>query len=150
MFKVINAETVDSLDGLNNILRKRFNLIYRAEPQPGDQREHFNTLVARYEAFLRKLYYLREGTEFVSPSAHSGLVDVVKQFRSLQGLYHNRDEKYANFRQYYQMLYDWRNDDTHTAPLLEETQLPAAIHVLVAMYAYATMISVSEIEENLD
>ncbi len=29
---------------------------------------------------------------------------------------------------------------------MEETQLPAAIHILVAMYAYATMISVTDIE----
>lgn len=150
MFKVINAETTPNLDGLNAILRKRFNLIYRVEnPQTGDRRDHFNTLVARYEAFLRKLYYLREGREYVSENHHSGLVDIVRQFRSLQGLYHNEDARYANFKQYYNMLYEWRNDDTHTAPLLEETQLPAVIHILVAMYAFATMISVTDIESNI-
>ena len=146
MFKVINAETTEKLDGLNAILRKRFNLIYRAQRQDGDNREHFNTLVSRYEAFLRKLYFLREGEEFVGENRRSGLVDIVRQFRSLQGLYRNEDARYSNFKQYYQMLYNWRNDDTHTAPLLEETQLPAAIHILVAMYAYATMISVTDIE----
>ena len=149
MFRVINAETTESLDGLNAILRKRFNLIYRTEPRQGDNREHFNALVSRYEAFLRKLYYLREGREFESENRRSGLVDIVRQFRSLQGLYRNEDPKYANFKQYYDMLYNWRNDDTHTAPLLDETQLPAAIHILVAMYVYATMISVTDIEENL-
>ncbi len=149
MFKVINAETVDSLDGLNSILRKRFNLIYRAERQEGGNRDHFNILLARYEAFLKKLYYLREGREFESSSPRSGLVEIVRQFRSLQGLYRNLDARYANFKQYYDMLYNWRNEDTHTAPVLEETQLPAAIHILVAMYAYATMISVTDIETNL-
>lgn len=148
MFKAINAETTDNLDGLNAILRKRFNLIYRAERQEGDNRDHFNILLGRYEAFLKKLYFLREGREFESPNHHSGLVDIVRQFRSLQGLYHNPDTRYANFKQYYEMLYNWRNEDTHTAPVLEETQLPAAIHILVAMYAYATMISVTDIEHN--
>lgn len=149
MFKVINAETTENLDGLNNILRKRFNLIYRAQQQEGDNRDHFNILLSRYEAFLKKLYYLREGREFESSGHHSGLVDIVRQFRSLQGLYRNPDSRYANFKQYYEMLYNWRNEDTHTAPVLEETHLPAAIHILVAMYAYATMISVSDIESSL-
>jgi type I restriction enzyme R subunit len=149
MFKVINAETVDSLDGLNSILRKRFNLIYRAKRQEGDNRDHFNILLGRYEAYLRKLYFLREGHEYVSTNPRSGLVDIVRQFRSLQGLYHNQDARYANFKQYYDMLYSWRNEDTHTAPVLEETQLPAAIHILVAMYVYATMISATDIEERL-
>jgi type I restriction enzyme R subunit len=149
MFKVINAETTDSLDGLNSILRKRFNLIYRAQRQEGDNRDHFNILLGRYEAYLRKLYFLREGHEYVSTNPRSGLVDIVRQFRSLQGLYHNEDARYANFKQYYDMLYSWRNEDTHTAPVLEETQLPAAIHILVAMYVYATMISVTDIEERL-
>ncbi len=149
MFKAINAKTTDSLDGLNSILRKRLNLIYRAERQEGDNRDHFNILLSRYEAFLKKLYFLREGREFVGNGHHAGLVDIVRQFRSLQGLYHNPDARYANFRHYYQMLYNWRNRDTHTAPVLEETGLPAAIHILVAMYAYATMISINDIEDSL-
>lgn len=150
-FKVVNAETTDNLDGLNNSLRRTLNFIYRAElSRDEEQRDRFRTLVTQYEAFLRKIYYLREGREFVGDNPRSGFVDIVRQFDTLRGLYRNPDDRYANFKQYYDMLYEWRNADSHAAPVLAEAQLPAAIHIIVAMYVFATMVSVTDIESNLD
>lgn len=90
-----------------------------------------------------------ETKAYIGEGSGSSLINIVRQFRSLQGLHHNRDERYTNFKQYFEMPYNCRNEDTHTAPVLDENQLPAAIHILVAMYDYATMISVTDIEHNL-
>ncbi|MCC8119152.1 MAG: DEAD/DEAH box helicase family protein [Bacteroidales bacterium] len=145
-FKTVNAETTDNLDGLNNSLRRTLNFIYRAEnSRDEDRRDRFRTLVTQYEAFLRKLYYLREGKEFVCDKS-SGFVEIAKQFPDLKKLYNNQNPKNAPFNQYYQMVYDWRNMDSHTAPKLPEAELPAAIHIIVAMYVYATMVSVTDLE----
>lgn len=150
-FKAVNAQTTDNLDGLNNSLRRTLNFIYRAEMSRGeDNRDRFRTLVTQYEAFLRKLYYLREGREFTSHNPRSGFVEIVRQFPSLQRLYRNPDERYTLFKNYYDMVYEWRNNDSHSAPVLPEAELPAAIHIIVAMYVYATMISVTDIENALD
>lgn len=150
-FKVVNAETTDNLDGLNNSLRRTLNFIYRAElSRDEEKRDRFRTLVTQYEAFLRKIYFLREGREFVGDNPRSGFVDIVRQFDTLRGLYRNPDDRYSNFKQYYDMLYEWRNADSHAAPVLPEAQLPAAIHIIVAMYVFATMVSVTDIESNLD
>ncbi len=150
-FKVLNAQTTDNLDGLNNSIRRTLNFIYRAEmSRDEDNRDRFRTLVTQYEAFLRKLYYLREGHEFASDNPRSGFVEIVRQFPSLQRLYRTPDDSYSLFKSYYGMLYEWRNNDSHSAPVLPEAELPAAIHIVVAMYVYATMISVTDIEEVLD
>ena len=84
LFKIFNATTIESLDGLNEIVKETFNNLYRAENRDIDLQIYFQTLVTKYEALLRKIYYMKEGKELVSDKASTGLVNVVYQFHKTE------------------------------------------------------------------
>ena len=65
--KVINAKTISSVDGVNDILLDSFNRLYCLKDMKlVDKRRHFTTIVTKYEAFLKKLYYLIHTEEIKS------------------------------------------------------------------------------------
>ena len=61
---------------------------------------------------------MKEGKELVSDKTSTGLVNVVYQFPDIQRLYKNKDPKLANMSTFYNLLYQWRNDQAHQAPIL--------------------------------
>ncbi|MBK5720194.1 type I restriction endonuclease subunit R [Dysgonomonas sp. Marseille-P4677] len=148
LFKIFNATTVESLDGLNDTLKDTFNNLYRSENRDLDLQIYFQTLVTKYEAFLRKIYYMREHKELESESRTSGLVHVVQQFADIQKLYKTTDEKLSNMHAYYNMLYQWRNDQAHMSPILKTEELTPALHAIAVMYVYAAMVNATDLEIN--
>jgi type I restriction enzyme R subunit len=62
LFKVLDAETIHSLDGIKNI-RRIINLIYRTQGRDEDMRDWLQLLLGGFEPYLKKMYYLREGKE---------------------------------------------------------------------------------------
>ena len=146
LFKIFNTTTIDGLDGLNEIVKDTFNNLYRAENRDIDLQLYFQTLVTKYEAFLRKIFFMREGKEFESNKINTGLVSVVQQFPAIQMLYKTNEPKYKNLSTYYNLLYQWRNDQAHQAPILNSQELPPALHSIAAMYVYAAMVNATDIE----
>lgn len=148
LFKIFNATTTDTLDGLNETLKETFNNLYRAENRDIDLQLYFQTLVTKYEAFLRKVYFMREGNELEATDRASGLVHVVQQFPEIQKLYKTTDDRLADMHAYYNLLYQWRNDQAHTAPILKQQELSPALHAIAAMYVYAAMVNATDLEMN--
>lgn len=146
LFKIFNATTIENLDGLNEVVKETFNNLYRADNRDIDLQMYFQTLVTKYEAFLRKIYYMREGKELVSDKNSTGLVNVVYQFPEIQRLYKNQDPKLANFSTYYNLFYQWRNDQAHQAPILKSEELSPALHAIAAMYVYSAMVNATDME----
>lgn len=107
----------------------------------------FNSLVQKYEAFLKKLYYLINDEEI---PGHDGkepaLADSIHAFRCLWDLKHSTDEDGKKFSSYLQMLRDWRNDEAHNAPCTTDAEVDAAIKVAVSMYIYVTAYSITDLE----
>ena len=61
---VLKAQTTSSIDGANELLLDSFNRLYCLEGMKlVDKRRHFNTIVTKYEVFLKKVYYLLNGKE---------------------------------------------------------------------------------------
>ncbi|MFR9543347.1 MAG: hypothetical protein SNH27_15005, partial [Rikenellaceae bacterium] len=92
-------------------------------------------------AFLRKIFYLMNGEELSSDAQPSGLVSVVQKFPEIQKLYGTKDIAYSKMKEYYHKLYNWRNDYTHQAPVLENDELHPSLQIIVAMYVYAAMVN---------
>jgi hypothetical protein len=62
--KIINAETIPSVDGANEILLDSFNRLFCSSTMKKvDKRRHFNTIVTKFEVFIKKLYYLLNNKE---------------------------------------------------------------------------------------
>ena len=143
LFMIFNATTIESLDGLNDVLKDTFNNLYRADNRDIDLQLHFQTLVTKYEAFLHKIYFMREQKDLEPPAERmSGFIHTVQQFPDIQKLYRTPNRKLANMSAYYNLLYQWRNDQAHAAPVLKQQELSPALHAITAMYVYAAMVSV--------
>lgn len=62
LFAIIHAETIPDLQALDKILTRTLNCLYRAEHREEDYRSWYSELVVRFEAFLKKIYWLKEDT----------------------------------------------------------------------------------------
>lgn len=139
LFAILKTHTVKNLDGLNTMIPNQLNKFYRGENEPVDLKVIFGALLPKYEAFLRKLYYLKEGELFVSTKGTDGWVAIVKTFHEIDNLYYNhgKNPKLNTFETYYKCISKWRNENVHLAP---------AIHMVVSMYIYAVMVSITDLE----
>ena len=148
LFAILKTHTVKNLDGLNTMIPNQLNKFYRGENEPVDLKVIFAALLPKYEAFLHKLYYLKEGEQFVSASGVAGWVAIVKTFHEIDNLYYNhgKNPKLNTFETYYKCISKWRNENVHLAPELPDAEVAPAIHMVVSMYIYAVMVSITDLE----
>ena len=63
VFFVIEKETIETLDGVGLFIHRAFTNLFGEKVTVVDKHVAFNLLVTKYEAYLKKLYYLMEGRE---------------------------------------------------------------------------------------
>jgi type I restriction enzyme R subunit len=143
LFAILKTTTIPNLDGLNTMLPDLFNRYYRGENEPVDLKIIFSSLLPKYEAYLRKIYYLRTGEKF---GPYDGWIPVVKKFPIIEGLHYDDDPKLSTFHTYYEAMYHWRNNNVHEAPDLPDAEISPAIHMVISMYVFSTMISITDLE----
>ncbi len=140
------------LNGANDLLINSFNhLLCNERLTELDRRAHFNTLVGKFEPFLKKLYYLinnRELTTREGSADSTTFADCIFGHESLRRLKHTTDVRYYRFRDYLEKVRGWRNDEAHSAPEIPDAELREAVHVLVTMYAYVIARSITDLEMN--
>ena len=139
LIKAIQADSLPKLDGINELILDSLNIVYCSDKlRSVDRRRHFNSLVTKYEVFLKKLYYLIENKEITNKDGdpNSTLINAIFAFDCLRGLKYNRDEHYANFKSYIESIRQWRNDEAHLAPNSTVQELIAATHIIVTMYVF--------------
>lgn len=158
LVNVIAAKTIDDIDGANDVIQNAFNHLYCSPTKVAliDKKQHFNTLVSRFEVFLKKVYYLNEQKEIVSTKpgnegANATLADCIYQTECLKKLKYANDDFGKKFSSYLTMVRDWRNEQTHKAPISTEAECDAAIKVVTAMYLYVVAFGISTftIEANM-
>ena len=66
LFYVIDKESVAKLDSVGMYLHRAFTNLYKENPSIVDKSVAFNLLVTKFEAYLKKLYYLYKGEEVKS------------------------------------------------------------------------------------
>jgi type I restriction enzyme R subunit len=144
-FKVLDTETIPSLDGLKK-LKRTINLIYRTQGRTEDLQDWLKLLLDRFEAYMKKMYYIANHIELTREDG--GFVQFLDAAKALNvnRLHYTGDSKLANFKIYYEFVHAQRNAESHTAPVREDTHVPVGIHMAMAMYLYATMINVTEME----
>ena len=152
---LIAAKTTDDIDGANDVIQNAFNRLYCSPTKVSfvDKKQHFNTLVSRFEVFLKKVYYLKNHAEIVSTKPgqegmKATLADCIYQTPCLKRLKYSEDEADKKFSEYLGMVRDWRNDNAHKAPTASEQECDAAINVLTTMYLYVTAFGIRRREIN--
>ena len=140
---IIAAKTTDDIDGANDVIQNAFNRLYcsPAKVPLVDKKQHFNTLVTRFEVFLKKVYYIKNHAEIVSTKPgqegmKATLADCIFQTPCLKRLKYSESDADKKFSDYLNMVRDWRNDQAHKAPTATEEECDLAINVLTTMYLF--------------
>lgn len=148
-FFVLKQLSIPSLDGLDAIIKNNLNNVYTNDQLSSINKVlHFNSLAERYEAYLKKLYYLIYDEEV--PSGQDGKLptfqDAQDQFECLTRLYvkKTRSKEDDKFYYYLRDLRRWRNE-IHMAPDTPESVVNTAIKEVVAMYLYVTGHSIDDL-----
>lgn len=141
MFHVLRTPSLPRYDGVDEIIRNSINQIYMSETLRNvDRRTHFNTLITKFEAFLKKVYYLVFDEEVPAPEGAVRGPSLANVLYAMQELWrlerdHNPDAK--RLAQYLRNIRDWRNDESHVAQLVTNQELDLCLRQLVTMYIFA-------------
>jgi type I restriction enzyme R subunit len=149
VFYVLDAPSIGSLDGVGMFISSAFaDLFAKENATIVNKFVAFNLLVTKYEAYLKKLYYLIHQEE-VRPQYEGDDVtwkDVIHSFHCLWGLRNNHDAAYQQLYQCLTLVKGWRNDESHISPTASEQELNLAIHAIVTMYFFATGSCITDLE----
>ena len=150
VFFVLGKETLETLDGVGLFISRAFSNLFVKEASIVDKHVAFNLLVTKFEAYLKKLYYLMEGKE-VAPQHEGDPVtwkDVIHAIRPLWTLKYSDKPAYQTLYQYLLMVKEWRNNEAHISPTASEQEIDAAINIVITMYFFATGSCITELESN--
>ncbi len=148
VFMVLGKKSIETLDSVGIYINRAFANLYAKEPNIIDKSVAFNLLVTKFEAYLKKLYYMVNGEE-VKPQFEGGtpsLKEVLHGIPALWNLKYSHQEKYTKLYGYLNMIKSWRNNESHISPTASEQELDAAISVIITMYFYATGSNITELE----
>lgn len=149
LFKILDTPSVRTLDGLKR-LKRTLNLVYRTEGRDEDLRDWLAQLINDFEAYLKKIYYLSNNKELTNADgSYVQFLDAAKA-TNVNRLHYSIAPELNNFKVFYEFLHAQRNEFAHTAPVIEDDDVLPGIHMTTAMYLYATMINISELEAGED
>lgn len=148
LFFVLNQVSIPALDGINEIVKHNLNNLYTNDQiRLVDKIQCFNSLVTKFEAYLKKLYYLIHNEEIEGQDGKTAtLSNAIHAFDCLWNLKNGQTDEAKKYSDYLQKVRDWRNENTHNAPTNSEKEIDEAIQVVVAMYLYVTGNSITELE----
>lgn len=144
-FSVLEATTTSKLDGIKSI-RRILNLAYRTIGRDEDMEEWLKLLLSGFEPYMKKIYYLCKGNEL--SRTDGGFVQFLDAAKAVgvNKLHYDVEDYLNQMKTYYEFVHQQRNDTTHQAPVIEPRDLKPGIHMTVAMYLYATMINITDME----
>ena len=140
MLAVLGAPGLESLGGLKK-LKRILNLCYRASGRDEDYQEWLQALIMKFEAFLKKVYYLREGKEIEGTDGKKPQFLDAAKATWVNQLHYTDDVLLEKFKVYYEFLHEQRNEQSHMAPEIPDNKVKFCMHMTVAMYLYATLIN---------
>ena len=150
MIKVIKAFSLEKYNGLTDtILNSMFKLYCSPNTLTlAERRIYLKALVTGYESYLKKLYYIINGTEVTDRNGdveHAALSNALYSLRLNKLQYSDRsvDQKFA---QYVDILVNLRNDENHQAKSLDAKEVQLGIHVVTTMFLFVTLKNITELE----
>ena len=150
LFYVMDKESIPSLDGVGLFIHRAFINLYKDDANIIDKFVSFNLLVTKFEAYLKKLYYLMKDEE-VKPQNEGEDVtwaNVIHDVKPLWQLKYSTNETKQRLYQWLLMVKEWRNSESHISPTASEQELNGALSIIITMYCYATGSCITELEMN--
>lgn len=150
VFYVIDTHSIDSLDSVGMFIQRAFTNLYGKQATIVDKFVAFNLLVTKFEAYLKKLYYLMKGCEVQAQQAGEDVTwkNVIYAHRCLWNLKYSTDEGRQRLYQYLVLIKGWRNSESHISPTASEQEVDAAISIILTMYFFAIGSVITDLEMN--
>ncbi len=145
LFKVLDTPTTPMLDGVKK-LKRTLNLVYRTEGRQEDRHDWLKLLIAGFEAYLKKVYYMAYNRELSFPDGRRVQFLEAANATNVGRLHFTTDPRLANFKSFYEFLHQQRNTELHQAPVISDAEVGPGIHMTTAMYLYATLINITDME----
>lgn len=148
VFSVLRRPSLASLDSVDIYVMRAFENLYLKKADVTDKSVSFNLLVTKFEAYLRKLYYLMKGEE-VQPFYAGESVTWKDVVHAIHPLWNLRYSPYEEYRQLYPMLHlvkGWRNEESHESHIATEAELDSAVPIVITMYFFATGACITDLE----
>lgn len=148
VFDVLGKQSLQTLDNVGLFISKAFADLFVKDATIVDKHVGFNLLVTKFEAYLKKLYYLIHNEE-VKPQYEGEDVtwkNVIHGFPCLWDLKYSREPKFQMLYQYLEMVKAWRNNESHISPTATEQEINLGINIIITMYFYATGCNITELE----
>lgn len=148
VFYVIEKRSIDSLDNVGMFIIRSLTNLYGKKATIVDKFVAFNLLVTKFEAYLKKLYFLMHGNEIQPQNEGDDVTwkDVIYAHKCLWNLKYSSDSAKQQLYQYLMLVKGWRNSESHISPTASEQEVDAAISVIISMYFYATGSSITDLE----
>lgn len=150
VFYVTDTPSIDSLDNVGIFIQRAFTNLYGKRVTIVDKFVAFNLLVTKFEAYLKKLYYLMKGHEVPAQNPGEDVTwkNVIYAHKCLWNLKYSTDEGKQQLYQYLMLIKGWRNSESHISPTASEQEVDTAISIILTMYFYATGSSITDLEMN--
>ena len=150
VFYVIDTPSIDSLDNVGMFIQRAFTNLYGKKATIVDKFVAFNLLVTKFEAYLKKLYYLMKGHEVPAQNPGEDVTwkNVIYAHKCLWNLKYSTDEGKQQLYQYLMLIKGWRNSESHISPTASEKEVDTAISIILTMYFYSTGSSITDLEMN--
>ena len=148
VFYVLGKESLESLDGVGLFISRAFSNLFVKDATIVDKFVSFNLLVTKFEAYLKKLFFLINGEEVKSQCEGKDATwkDVIHAVRPLWTLKYSDNDEYQKLYQYLMLVKGWRNDESHISPTASEQEIDTAIKIIITMYFFATGSCITELE----
>lgn len=140
LFRVLNTKSLDTLDGVDSVVKESLNMLSMAEGlSANEKRMHLSQLLMKYEAFLKKLYYLinHKELEGKEPGKGATLSSAIFGIPSLKELKISEDPAVNAFSGRLDILRKLRNDEAHGSSIATDQEIDAVIGIVTDMYLYA-------------
>ncbi len=150
VFYVIDTKSIDSLDNVGIFVQRAFTTLYGEGATVVDKFVSFNLLVTKFEAYLKKLYYLIKDKEVAARNEGEDPTwkDVIYAHKCLWNLKYSTDSAKQQLYKYLLLIKGWRNAESHISPTASEKEVDVAISIITTMYFYATGSSITDLEMN--
>ena len=148
VFYVLGTTSIADLDGVGMFVKQAIDRLFADNITIVDKFVSFNLLVTKFEAYLKKLYYLINGSEIttIDGSTEAAWKDSIHAFKCLWNLKYFNDAAYQKLYQYLILIKGWRNSESHISPTASEKEVETAIGIIITMYFYTTGMNITELE----
>ena len=147
VFDVLGRPSVTDLDGISEHIELAFYNLFQAPKIKMFLTSAYFNLAGKFEAYLKKLYFLMHGYEVPAPEGQTFamLSNVLDSFPVITNLNRVPYQECRDLGRFIKQLKHLRNRETHVSPNIQQEELELQLRNILTAYFYVTSACIDEI-----